>query len=225
MAFLQGTRKFLDSLAGLVLPPTCVVCDMPLAAEQNGICPDCWPHLRFWDGVDPPSPLLPAHIDSFQAPLLYLDQTRDLATGLKFADRTELARPMAQLMLNKLPHLAQGAVIMPVPMHKTRLRKRGFNQAGLLAQALARMANLRCDPFTLQRVKATPPQVGKTAAQRRRALVGAFKVSGRLDGVHVLLIDDVWTTGSTAATCASTLKRAGAARVDVLTFAYVPPGL
>ena len=103
---------------------------------------------------------------------------------------------------------------MPVPLHRSRLRKRGFNQAGLLAQSVAQRINATVSD-TLKVVRSTRDQVELSAAQRRANVAGAYRASGPLRG-RVLLIDDVFTTGATMSACASTLVRAGAREVHAL---------
>jgi ComF family protein len=116
-------------------------------------------------------------------------------------------------------------VIVPVPLHRSRLWWRRFNQAMALAGALSRTSGVRCDPFLLARVKRTRSQVGLTRTQRGDNLQGAFRVPAdakpHLAGKRVVLVDDVVTTGATANACSRALLRAGAESVDVLSFARV----
>jgi ComF family protein len=110
-----------------------------------------------------------------------------------------------------------------VPLHRTRLRWRGFNQAALLGVALARRLNCPLDVATLARVHSTPSQTARDRAERRRNVRDAFAVRRplRVAGQRVLLVDDVMTTGATADECARMLRAAGARRIDVLTLARV----
>jgi len=112
-----------------------------------------------------------------------------------------------------------------VPMHWLRLARR-HNQAALLARHIAGGANPRLVPDLLVRRRNTPPQTGLSASARARNLAGAIAVARRrrVEGRRILLVDDVFTTGATAVACARVLKRSGAARVDVLTFARVAGG-
>jgi ComF family protein len=119
--------------------------------------------------------------------------------------------------------LAEPDAILPVPLHPERLRLRGFNQALLLAQAFFPDARKRPEPGVLVRLRHTLPQTGMNGAARRKNLRRAFAVSRpeTIRGRSVLLVDDVYTTGSTVHECATVLRRAGASRVEVLTLARV----
>jgi len=118
--------------------------------------------------------------------------------------------------------LADAEMILPVPLYRSRLWSRRFNQSAMLAQAVGGLSGLPVDFFLLARVKRTHSQVGLTAAQRRKNVAGAFRVTaakGALRGKRIVVVDDVITTGATAEACARVLKRAGASRVDILALA------
>jgi ComF family protein len=123
------------------------------------------------------------------------------------------------------PLVARGdnPVLVPVPLHRTRLWQRGFNQSALVAREIARRLGIAADPFLIRRIKRTPPLKGMSPLQRRKAVAGAFKVPDRtaVEGRTIILVDDVLTTGSTAEACARTLKRAGAARIELVSWARV----
>jgi ComF family protein len=110
-----------------------------------------------------------------------------------------------------------------VPLHRSRLWQRGFNQSALVARELSRRLKVPADSLALCRSRRTPPLKGMSPLQRRKTVAGAFEVRNKaaVAGKTVILIDDVLTTGSTAEACARTLQRAGAARVELITWARV----
>jgi ComF family protein len=145
---------------------------------------------------------------------------RKLIQLFKYGRVSTLATPLGRMLTDALPRERAYDLIVPMPMHWRRRWSRGFNQAELLARVIARQLNI---PIirAVHRSKATPPQAGLTAAQRRANMSGAFGIRrpGSVQGKRILLVDDVFTTGSTAGACARALKRAGAAYVAVLTVA------
>jgi ComF family protein len=241
-----GLGAALGALADLLLPPLCISCRRRV--ESHGLlCRDCWGKVEFIAppicarlGVplpyETPEPCLsvaaianPPRYDRARAVARYSATMRDLIHSFKYGDRHEglplfgrwLAAAGAEL-------LADAELIVPVPLYRARLWSRRFNQSALLAREVGKLCGVPVDCFLLARVKRTETQVGLTAAQRRKNVSGAFRVAcdrASLRGRRLLLIDDVITTGATAEACARTLKRAGAAAVDVLVLARaVGPG-
>jgi ComF family protein len=143
--------------------------------------------------------------------------------ALKYRRRRMVAEALGHLLAERYP-FATDAVLVPVPLHRARLRERGFNQALLLARALGRHRTLTVLPGVLVRTRATRGQPGLRADERRRNLAGAFAVTApaAIRGRAVVLIDDVLTTGATADACAAALLGAGAHRVDVYTAGRAP---
>ena len=148
--------------------------------------------------------------------------------AFKYSDRHDARQLFGRWLVDAgADLLAEADLIVPVPLHRWRLIGRKFNQAAILSKEVSRLTGVRADMLALRRVKSTPSQVGLTVAERRRNLTGAFQVPPsarpRIEGRKLVLIDDVITTGSTAGACARVLRRAGAARVDVLALALVTP--
>jgi ComF family protein len=185
--------------------PRCTVCAVPFeGAGGDHPCGECL--LR--------SPAFARVI----APLVYGGQVAAAVCALKYAGRTDLAAGLGQAIAACLP---PGRIdrVVPVPLHDRRLTERGFNQAGLLATALAGHVETRVDHDTLVRRRETLPQAGLTRPARRCNVRGAFAVRAgarrALEGERVLLVDDVVTTTETVRACASVLRRAGAREVWV----------
>ena len=150
----------------------------------------------------------------------YADVLRKLIQLLKYGGIQTLAEPLGQWLSVALPRDRRFDLIVPMPMHWRRLWTRRFNQAELLARVLSRRTGLPVANVVAKR-RSTPPQAGLTGPQRRANVSGVFKVRrpSAVRGRSVLLVDDVLTTGATAAACARVLKSAGAASVTVLTVA------
>jgi len=140
--------------------------------------------------------------------------------GLKYRARFLEAARLARLLAPALPSRPQ--LIIPVPLHRGRLLRRGYNQAAELARWLTRLTAIPSDVHAARRGRATPDQIGKSAAERRRNLQGAFNVRRPLDGLHVALLDDVMTTGATLSELARACRRAGAARIEAWAVARTP---
>ncbi len=151
----------------------------------------------------------------------YLPPFQDAICAFKYRGKSRLAHPLATLMIRAIPAVIDADLIVPVPLHAGRLRDREFNQSLLLADLLGRYLNLPVVATALVRILATAPQTTLTRPERSRNLRRAFAVqnAGNLAGRRVLLIDDVFTTGTTVNQCAKTLLKAGASTVHVLTLA------
>lgn len=237
---IMSWRVLFGAVLDVLLPAQCVTCTTPVAAAGQ-FCVTCFTRTAFLTdpcctrcGVGFPAAALggldlvcepcrqsPPPWTEGRAALLYDDQARRLIMPLKYADRLENARALA-------PHLARVGArllaaadwVVPVPLHRHRLLSRRYNQAALLAQAVTRLVPRPLLLDAVVRTRATPPLGPMTPTRRQAVLAGAFMTRpARVEALRdsrVLLIDDILTTGSTAAACTAALLAAGVARVDVL---------
>ena len=186
----------------------CEQCGLPLEATDIDSCARCL--------AKPPI------IARSRAAIAYGDIARSLALRLKYSRKVALASTMARYMrplINALPD----TILVPVPLHWTRLWWRGFNQSGLLAANLARLCGMEHRPALLRRVRRTKALKNMSPRQRSLEVRSAFAIddTAGVKGRSFLLVDDVLTTGSTSDACARTLLRAGAERVELICFARV----
>lgn len=151
----------------------------------------------------------------------YGEIARTVALRLKYGGRTGDAAIAAGLMIRHLP--TEATLLVAVPLHRRRLWSRGYNQAGLIADALARASGIPAAHDIIERHRATPVLRDRSRRERRRAVSGAFRIGPggqeRLKGADVVLVDDVYTTGATTHACVAVLLAGGARRVTILAWA------
>jgi ComF family protein len=222
----------------LVFPAVCPLCAARLGAgRRDPVCGDCWaaferltPPLcevcgvpRSSDTVCPACRESPPAFDYARAAASYGGPVREAVHGLKFGGRRSLARPLADLIAEQCAAVLAGRpdALIPVALARARERERGFNQAGLVAERLGERLGLRVRPRWLVRLRPTAAQSELTAAERQANVAGAFAASPAVADRHVVIVDDVVTTGATVGECARVLRAAGARRIGVLTVARV----
>lgn len=229
----------------LVFPAQCPVCGETLAeGRRDPLCGVCWAAIprvtppwcercgRPFPGLTPapgtvtscgPCRAEPPAWDWARAGAEYEGVVRQAIHAFKFEGRRALARPLAALVPGPPEGWVGGGVeaLVPVPLAPSRQRERGFNQAVLLAERLAAGRGVPVRSGWLRRVRATGPQTDLGAAERHANVRGVFEATAAVAGRHVVVVDDVLTTGATAAECVRALRRVGAARVGVLTVARV----
>jgi ComF family protein len=225
-------------LLALVFPPACAACG-ELLEEERPFCalctlatepvplPGCGRCAEPVDEAGPcprcrraPPPFVSAH-----AAFVHTGPLARAIHRFKYEGHSALALPLARaLAAEAAPWLAQvgragGPTLVPIPLHRGRLLRRGYDQAALLSRALARATRLPLRTGLLHRIRATCRQVGLTEAERTENVHGAFAVRGRVPSGTVVLVDDVLTTGATARAASAVLREAGVPRVHVLTLA------
>jgi len=239
---LSTARLVVDALMSVVLAPACAACDALLDRPTRGpVCDACWHSilpltpplcdrcgdpLTTWRAVSPAQALCPRcrraarSVDRARAIGAYDGPLRAIVHALKYEGRRSLAKPLAALMRARAADILHDAVcVVPVPLHPSRRRHRGFNQAADLAGHLGLPV-----VAALARIRATATQTDLPAAQRHRNMRNAFaptRACAPLAGAVVVLVDDVCTTGATLEACATALKTAGAREVRALTAARV----
>lgn len=237
--------RLLPALVNFVLPPTCASCDNVLpqtyGSQAGRLCAECFDALSLHQG--PRCAQCATRIDTLfvhpdlrcgacltkpppfaatTAPLVYAGTARQLILGLKHGQRRTNAKVLADFIRPHLPPRDESWLLIPVPLHPSRLRQRGFNQSLEIARNLP---GPRLLFQGLKRTRATDSQANKSARARARNVAGAFAVTDHsaVKGANILLIDDVVTSGATARAAAKTLRRAGARCVHILAAARALP--
>jgi ComF family protein len=235
-------NRFVRSCFDFLFPPLCHICRSFISdAGELHICSSCREQLSYLASPQCPRCGIPfsgvgddhscgacqthpPHFDHARAHLLYEGAGRDLIHSFKYTYKTHLRRPLGLLLLEGLEGFLRSQyadLLIPVPLHRSRLRSRGFNQAQLLCTVVSERLSIPILPDGLIRTRPTQPQVELSAAERRNNVKGAFAVRhpAQVAGKSILLLDDVMTTGSTVNECAGELKKSGATLVTVITVA------
>ena len=236
---LRSATYLFAQVFDVMLPRVCMLCGDPLPGP-GALCRDCYGRFETIPGpvctccgAVFPSPqgsdhlcgeciARPAHYDCARSAGVYAGELRRAIQQFKFRRGSMLAGPLAEFAANLTGLGRDGRydALVPVPLHTQRLRSRGYNQSLLLAQGLGRLWSVPVERDFLLRISWRVPQASLSRQQRRRAVAGAFACRDRRHaGARLLLVDDVFTSGATVNECARTLKRCGAAAVDVLTVA------
>ena len=219
MGKTQALRDGLDALLAVALDASCAACHELLEHPTRGpVCDRCWQSI---DALPPPPARVTADVDRAQAIGPHDGALRSIVHAIKYEGRRSLAAPLARRMRIRCRWVLDDAhLVIPVPLHASRRRERGFNQAIDLSRELG-LPVVRA----LRRARATASQTGLSAPERHQNMHGAFALSrlpwraSAVAGRIVVLVDDVTTTGATVEACAKVLKGAGAREVRALTAA------
>ncbi|WP_226905481.1 ComF family protein [Legionella antarctica] len=201
--FHKSTLAVCSSCIEFIKPlgPACQHCATPLPDKDYPVCGQCIQK--------------PPHFDRALVNYRFEEPLRSLLHHFKYNNGLYLSSFLSQIMLHSAQNQSISAqCLIPVPMHSKRLKQRGFNQAALLAKRLARKLNLPYDATTCQKIINTTPQASLNSEQRKKNLHHAFH-AGPLPYEHVILIDDLLTTGCTANELARTIKKTGVQKVDL----------
>lgn len=223
MVYNFSTQQLLNFL----LPVSCGLCNAP-TNRRLPLCRPCQDELPVIINACPVcalpvttalpcgkcQQLQPAY-NQVHALYLYQEPVNFLVQQFKFNRKLEYGRLFSTLLAEKIETLAERPdLIIPVPLHSSRLRKRGYNQAWELTKHLSALTNIAINHRACSRTIKTPLQTGLKASQRRRNLKQAFAITTDVKDLHICIVDDVMTTGSTLEAISSALKMAGAARVS-----------
>jgi ComF family protein len=231
---LLSTRLPADlaaALLDLAFPPCCAACREPLGSSADEpFCPTCREAIEpvppgctrcALPGAAPACAAClsdPPAFEEVRAAALFGGPLADAVHALKYRDRPALSRPLGAWLARRIA-LPPGLAVVAVPLSRRRRIERGYDQAALLARRLARAAGLPLLPGALRRLRDTPPQVGRSRAERKGNVARAFAAGPAVRGRDVALVDDVVTTGATADACARALREAGAGRVIAVALA------
>ena len=219
MGFARTLGDAIAPVVDFVYPPRCPACGEGIGA-QGGLCLNCWDSLTLLSDPAPGNGVL----SSVVAATAYDEVSRQLILAFKHGKRIALAPLLAGMIARNLPDDAD-VMLVPVPLHRTRLWQRGFNQSALLARELARLGKGRLIVDGLLRTRRTPSLGGLGTEARHAAVRNAISINPRradeLQGRSTVLVDDVYTTGATASAAAQALRKAGARDVTLACFAKV----
>lgn len=231
------TKLLIKGFTDLLFPPHCILCNKKIQVTE--ICTDCLDDFQALlsplcsiCGTEFKTDFVEDHpcgscikdkpfFDRAVSIFSYDESMKEAVHLFKYKGKSILSRSLGRTLAKHYMTKENYNAILPVPLHLKRLRQRGYNQSQLLAVELGRLMGIKVDPWLLERARPTLSQTGMRRKERIENLRGAFMLrkSSSVDGMSLLLIDDVYTTGSTVMECTRILKEGGAKKVNVLTLA------
>ncbi len=217
MRFLQSFLRKFEGDGEVCICCRCRVSEAMLSSGGICICKRCYDSLiasKVSDYYD-----VGGDIGRLYAPFTYKGRMRQMVLSLKFRSSPAYAKPLAGLIFDALPpyyDFSEFDLVVPVPLHSGRLFERGYNQAALIAEELAKLLNIPLAEDVLFRTRSTKRQMSLTRAGRMLNVKGAFLADRSVSGKRILLIDDIYTVGATAGECAAALLAKGAAKVNAV---------
>lgn len=231
-------KKFIQYLSRLLFPSRCGFCNVLISGnEKYLLCDKCLNNAKFigenccqkcgkvlvlgYADLCSDCRIIKHHFDKAFSVVEYRDEVKSALIRYKFFGQKKVLNTLASLALSKLGEIDSVDLIIPVPLHKDKMRQRGFNQSEEIAGFIAKETGIQLNKTCLFRVKNTKSQSTLSRQERLKNLKNAFKGFNinQINGKKLLLIDDIYTTGSTVSECARELKKAGAKKVYVLTIA------
>lgn len=230
-------KLFNRSCCNLLLPRSCIVCNQNLSAENSQFCcQHCYELLPFQNnacqhcGQQFAAPLdicghcisKPPQFERCFCAFAYQDPIKELIQAFKYQQQPSLAKVLAKLLHQEVcdHQFDKPEALIPVPMHYSRLRERGYNQALLLAKELGKLTKIKVDNQILSKQKAVPAQALQNKRQRKKAVRGSFSCVTKAPYSHVAIIDDVVTTGSTISEITKILRKKGVNCIQVWAIAH-----
>ena len=217
--------KVFNGILSFFYPPFCSICHSPLTDPQQLVCMDCWSSMPSYGDFHLKFPMAKKSLNSVAVAILGEGESDDHLSRIvhefkyerRLAHSQGIASRMALFLMN-YPWMSNVNLIVPVPLHSSRLKSRGYNQSQLLADYLGNTFGLPVVSEVLVRIRSTPSQTSLNQQQRLQNVAGAFQADNLnlLAGKNVLLVDDVITTGATLNECAKTLLKAGAKNVHAV---------
>lgn len=240
MNMVSKLNGCLNSLKNLLFPIKCDLCGETV--DTSGLCPECWKKISWIS--DPKCAICgtPFEIDVSKICTSCLNEkpkfdraisvfkydnfSKEIILKLKHFDTTHIAKRLSMLMYKTAQiEIDNSDLIVPVPIHFTKRLKRKYNQSEFLAKNIGEMSDVKYEPRFLKKIKITPQQEGLSAKNRKKNVVGSFgvdeKYSGFIENKKIILVDDVFTTGSTVDECSKILKKYKAESITVVTIAKV----